>query len=165
MVGHGVAVQDPVDAPVDDDDIWILVELQEGCQRIDPVGHIAIEEHLRLRAELRADQHVHVAETDRKGEAAKRRRQRDAGFAFPLGVLLGLPQGVVNLGLLRVRQHVAGGMAADVDAGLGDGWHAGRGNVLQRQHRVALGRRLVGSGGDHAVAVRVLEFLVDPARV
>ena len=72
---------------------------------------------------------------------------------------------IIQLGLARVRQHVIAVIAAvpaEIDARLGNGGLTGRRDVLEGQHRVALGRRFIGPGGNHPIAVRVLQLLVDP---
>ena len=53
-------------------------------------------------------------------------------------------------------------MAAEVDARLGDRRVADGWDVVERQDRIALGGGLVGPGGDHPVAVGVLQLEVDP---
>ena len=74
MVCGRESVEDPVELPVDDHDVGILVEPQEGRQNRDPVLDRLVEEDLGLRGQLRADQDVDVAEADRERQLAQRRR-------------------------------------------------------------------------------------------
>ena len=74
VIGGGEPIEDPVDLAVDDHDVGILVELQEGRQNRDPVLDRPVEEHLGLRGQLWADQNVDIAEADGERQFAQRRR-------------------------------------------------------------------------------------------
>ena len=162
MVGDGESIQNPVHVAVNNGDVGILVELQEGRQGADAILDRAIEQDLGLRRQLRTDQQVDVAEADRKGQATKPRGQGDARVALPLGVLVSLGERVVQLCLLGVGQHVIGGVATKVNPRLRHRRHAGGWNIVKGQYGIALAGRLIGTGRDHAIAVGVLQLEVDP---
>ena len=161
MVGHRVPVQHPVNPAVDHHHVGILVEAEKWRERRDSILDGAIEEDLGRGGELRTDQEVDVTETHRERQAAQSRGQRHPRLARPVREFVGLKR-VVELRLLRIGQHVIRGVPAEVDARLGDRRVTGGRDVLERQDRIALGGGLVGAGGDHPVAVGVLQLQVDP---
>ena len=67
-VGPGVRVLDPQQAPVEDDLVRVAVQSQEWRDVGDPLLDLAVEQELRIGADVAAEQQVAVADDRRRGQ-------------------------------------------------------------------------------------------------
>ena len=80
-VGRGVAVDDPLDPTVGHHRIRIAVELQERCDRRDPVVHRALVEDPGVAGDEVGDQHLEVVEPQGERGPAEGRVEVDPALA------------------------------------------------------------------------------------
>ena len=161
--GGGVGVVDPLDLAVEQHRVGVGVEAEEGGRLAHPFVDVADVDRPRLGGHQAGDERVHVAEAQ-----GQRRPPHEGVHPHPAvagvdgGVVGAVGVGVVDLLLLGLDDGVAVDALAVVDRRLPQRGLARRGQVLQAEVGVAVGRHAGAGGEDRAVAVGVDEVLVDP---
>ncbi len=155
-----IRVDDPVDAPIDDNHIWLGVEAEKRRQLAHTIDDLPPVEHQRLVGDLTGDEQVEIAQLERP-EGTVHRRHRHPMRARVRRVDVGRGR-IVELTIGVGRERVTGGDLAEVDGRLVDRQLAMRRDVADHVNGQALAvDRVHGAGGD-PITVCVLQVLVDP---
>ena len=167
-VGGHVAIDDPDQAAgVGEHQVRIGVPVQEIGHCVQARGDVAANHHAAVLGEVAGEQDVDVLARNRGGGAHQKRRNRKTALALVMGFDVAIAGRIIELGLRGIDEYgildvlaVIQLGARELQAGFADD---GR-RILDDQYRQSVGRYLIGLRHHDAVAVRVDEVRIDPAR-
>ena len=167
VVARRVGVDDPVDLAADDDRVRVRVDGEERQRLFDAGLDVGDVDEPRLAGDEVGDQQVQVPQVDREGEPVQEPPDRDPAATVAVALdVRPVRRLVLDLGLFGVDDHVLAVTRHVVDGGMADDERRrlrrlrdGAGEEVRQVARVGD----VAGGGDHAVAVRVLQVRVHPA--
>ena len=96
-IADRVPVGDPVEPPLRDDEVGILIEAQVGRDPVEPVENVAMEEDPALTGDVVGEEQLHIPKAGRKGQPAPVSSQRNAPGPFVAGVDVLFSSGIVEL--------------------------------------------------------------------
>ncbi len=160
----GVGVDDPVELAVGKHDVGVLVEVEEGSQRLGPLANLAAEHDTAFLRRVAGQEQARAPQLPAIDELPPEIVQRHAASPCVARVGVLVAARIVELRLVGIDHHVGVGQLTVVDFGTLDLQAGLRGlgrEVLDQQVGQPVGGELAGRGQCQAVAVRVLEMAVD----